>query len=280
MSDTLSLFDRVRKVEFWLLQHTETTISDDKRAEWPEAFELVPSPHAWHASNSRASPERSSANWSRTPSANHLRQGPNGTYADALYWSSMSPAGSSGRATAGKAGPAKTPQSGRPHLKVIMGRQDEEKIRPSGPKAGGPSAAPDLEPHAAWLADLQSFQHDASGCRTDRAPLPWRTARREVCGCDRPALADAQRGTAKLSRLTAGPSRAVPKATCRTGNCAACWPARSGEALLGAARLVQRLAVDRADAGFENLHSAPAHEIACGPQNSVQPPRSHSRNAV
>ena len=43
MSDTLSLFDRVRKVEFWLLQHTETTISDDKRAEWPEAFELVPS---------------------------------------------------------------------------------------------------------------------------------------------------------------------------------------------------------------------------------------------
>lgn len=39
MSDTLSLFDRVRKVEFWLLQHTETTISDDKRAEWPEAFD-------------------------------------------------------------------------------------------------------------------------------------------------------------------------------------------------------------------------------------------------
>jgi hypothetical protein len=39
VSDTLSLFDRVRKVEFWLLQHTETTISDDKRAEWPEAFD-------------------------------------------------------------------------------------------------------------------------------------------------------------------------------------------------------------------------------------------------
>jgi hypothetical protein len=115
-----------------------------------------------------------------------------------------------------------------------MGRQDEEKIRPSGPKADGPSAAPDLEPPAAWLADLRSFpgiKHDASGCRTDRAPLPWRTARREVCGCDRPALADVQRGTANLSRLTAGPSRAVPKATCGTGNCSGCWPARSGEAL-------------------------------------------------
>ena len=35
--------------------------------------------------------------------------------------------------------------------------------------------------------------------------------------------------TAKLSRLTAGPSRAVPKPTCGTGNCAACWPARTGE---------------------------------------------------
>lgn len=104
---------------------------------------------------------------------------------------------------AGKAGPAKIPQSERPHPSVIMGRRDEEKMRPSGPKAGGPSAAPDLEPHAAWLADLQSFpgiKHEASGCRTDRATLPWRTARREVCGCDGPALADAQRGTAKLSR--------------------------------------------------------------------------------
>lgn len=80
---------------------------------------------------------------------------------------------------------------------------DEEKIRPSGAKAGGPSAALDLEPHAAWLADLQSFpgfKHEASGCRTDRAPLPCCTARREVCRCDGPALADAQRGTAKLSR--------------------------------------------------------------------------------
>ena len=155
-----------------------------------------------------------------------------------------------------------------------MGRQDEEKIRPSGPKAGGPSATPDLEPHAAWLAGLRPFpgiKHEASGCRTERAPLPWRTARREVCGCDRPALAGAQRGTATLSRLTAGPSRAVPKATCGTGNGAACWPARSGEALPGAARLVQRLAVDRADDGFENLHSAPAHEMACSSQNSVQP---------
>ena len=37
-----------------------------------------------------------------------------------------------------------------------------------------------------------------------------------------------------------------------------CSPARSGEALPAAARLVQRLAVDRADDGFENLHSAPA----------------------
>ena len=53
--------------------------------------------HAWHASN--FTPERSSANWSRTPSANQLRQGPNGTYADALYWFSMSPAGSSEQAT-------------------------------------------------------------------------------------------------------------------------------------------------------------------------------------
>lgn len=180
-------------------------------------------------------------------------------------------------------GPAKTPQSGRPHLKVIMGRQDEEKIRPSGPKAGGPSAAPELEPHAARVADLQSFpgiKHEASGCRTERAPLPWRTARREVCGCDRPALAGAQRGTAKLSRLTAGPSRAVPKATCGTGNGAACWPARSGEALPGAARLVQRLAVDRAADGFKHLHSPPA------PRNGLRSAKfrlaasSHSRNAV
>ena len=43
-------------------------------------------------------------------------------------------------------------------------------------------------------------------------------------------------------------------------------------ALPGAARLVQRHTVDRADAGFENLHCAPAYEMACGPQNSVQPP--------
>jgi len=159
-----------------------------------------------------------------------------------------------------------------------MGRQDEEKIRPSGPKAGGPSPAPDLEPHAKWLADLRSFpgiKHEASGCRTDRAPLPWRTARREVCGCDRQSATRRATGTAKLSRLTT-PARAVPKATCGTGNCAACWPARSGEALPRAARLVQRLAVDRADAGFENVLSAPAHEIARGPQNSVPPPvRTH-----
>ena len=75
-------------------------------------------------------------------------------------------------------------------------------------------------------------------------------------------------------------NRAVPKATCGTGNYAACWPARSGEALPDAARLVQRLAVDRADAGFENLHSAPAHEIACGPQKFRSAANSHSRNAV
>ena len=86
--------------------------------------------------------------------------------------------------------------------------------------------------------------------------------------------------TAKLSRLTAGPSRAVPKATCGTGNGAACWPARSGEALPAAARLVQRLAVDPADDGFENLHSAPAprNGLRCAKFRSAA--SSHSRNAV
>ena len=120
----------------------------------------------------------------------------------------------------------------------------------------------------------------ASGCRTDRALCPgvqldakyvdvmvqrWQTRNGE---------------TAKLSRLTAGPSRAVPKATCGTGNGAACWPARSGEALPAAARLVQRLAVDRADTGFENLHSAPAREIACGSAKFRSAASSHSRNAA
>ena len=115
---------------------------------------------------------------------------------------------------------------------------------------------------------------------SDVGEAATRLARRELCGCDRPALAGAQQGTAKLSRLTAGPSRAAPKATCGTGNGAACWPARSGEALPAAARLVQRLAVDPADDGFENLHSAPAprNGLRCAKFRSAA--SSHSRNAV
>ena len=68
--------------------HTETTISGDTRADWSEAFALVPSLEAayvWHASQVHAR----SAGWIaadrlRPPPANHLEQGTNGAHPHAV----------------------------------------------------------------------------------------------------------------------------------------------------------------------------------------------------
>ena len=68
--------------------HTETTISGDTRADWSEAFELVPSladrlrlaRTRVHARSSR----RAAAHRLPLPAADHLEQGPHGAHADAL----------------------------------------------------------------------------------------------------------------------------------------------------------------------------------------------------
>ena len=68
--------------------HTETTISGDTRADWSEAFELVPEPRGRvrlarievHARSAR----RPAADRLPAPPADHLGQGPNGPHADAL----------------------------------------------------------------------------------------------------------------------------------------------------------------------------------------------------
>jgi hypothetical protein len=61
--------------------HTETTISGDTRADWSEAFELVPSlqiAHVWHASKfTREVLDGLLQHRVFASPANHLRQGPN-----------------------------------------------------------------------------------------------------------------------------------------------------------------------------------------------------------
>ena len=68
--------------------HTETTISGDTRADWSEAFELVPSLEAayvWHASKfTREVLDGLAAHRLPSPSANYLGQGQDGAHADAV----------------------------------------------------------------------------------------------------------------------------------------------------------------------------------------------------
>ena len=114
--------------------HTETTISGDTRADWSEAFELVPSLAGRlrlarieiHARSAR----RPAADRLPLSPADHLEQGAHGPHADALLVSSTSPAGTSGRRTPpGSARPARTRRSGtRRRPKFIMGGSDEEKF--------------------------------------------------------------------------------------------------------------------------------------------------------
>ena len=113
--------------------HTETTISGDTRADWSEAFELVPSlqvAYVWHASK-----------FTREVLNGLLRIG--FVHHQQIIWdkgrrssrarstgSSMSRAGLCGRRTRrGTGRPARTPRSGpRPRPKFIMGGSDEEKF--------------------------------------------------------------------------------------------------------------------------------------------------------
>lgn len=68
--------------------HTETKISGDTRADWSEAFELVPSlqiAYVWHASKfTREVRGWTTADRVRAPSTNHLGQGQDGPDAHAL----------------------------------------------------------------------------------------------------------------------------------------------------------------------------------------------------
>ena len=68
--------------------HTETTISGDTRADWSEAFELVPSlevAYVWHASKfTREVLDGLLRIGFLHPPANHLGQRPHGPHADAL----------------------------------------------------------------------------------------------------------------------------------------------------------------------------------------------------
>ncbi len=68
--------------------HESTTISGDTRADWSEAFELVPSiqsAYVWHASKfTPRSPGRPAAHRLPAPPADHLGQGPHGAHTDPL----------------------------------------------------------------------------------------------------------------------------------------------------------------------------------------------------
>ena len=114
--------------------HTETTISGDTRADWSEAFELVPS-LAGRLRLARIdvharSPERPRAHRLPPPAADHLEQGPDGAHQNALLVSARTllVRRKKNAPWYGKAG-SRTPRSGiRRRRSSSWAASDEEKF--------------------------------------------------------------------------------------------------------------------------------------------------------
>ena len=167
--------------------HTETTISGDTRADWTEAFALVPSlevAYVWHAPSSRArfsmvccgSASFTTSRSSGTKAGRCSRGRTTG--------SSTSRAGSSERRMLrGSAKPARTRRSGIRRRRSSSWAERRRQVRSPHAEAGGADAAPDPESSPARRAGLRSVprqRHDAGGRGVDRARLLRHRARSEV----------------------------------------------------------------------------------------------------
>ena len=168
--------------------HTETTISGDTRADWSEAFELVPSlevAYVWHASK-----------FTREVLDGLLRIGfvhhqqiiwdkrADGVDSDIVLVSTRTGlVRAKGERTLVWQGRRKLYHLGLSLAEVHHGRVGRAEIRSPHPKACRTDAAPDPEPSQAGRAGLRSVsgqRHNARRGRTDRARLPRPRAGREV----------------------------------------------------------------------------------------------------
>ena len=186
--------------------HTETTISGDTRADWSEAFELVPSlqiAYVWHASK-----------FTREVLDGLLRIGfvhhqqiiwdkGRTVLTRTLYWFQHEPCWFVRKKNApwyGKAGENSTIWAS-PSPKFIMGGSDEEKYDHPTQKPVELMRRPilnHLEARGAGLRAVPRQRHHAGRRGTDGARLLRHRTGPEVRRCDRPALADAERQEAKL----------------------------------------------------------------------------------
>ena len=132
--------------------HTETTISGDTRADWSEAFELVPSiqiAYVWHASRFHArSARRPAADRLPVSAADHLEQGPHGSHANALLVSARTllVRPEEERAVV-REGRRELDDLGFGLAEVHHGRIGRREVRPPDAEARRSDAAPDPEPH-------------------------------------------------------------------------------------------------------------------------------------
>ena len=201
--------------------HTETTISGDTRADWSEAFELVPSlqiAYVWHASVFTREvldgllrigflyPQQIIWNKGRT------------VLTRTHYWYQHEPCWYVRKKNApwfGKAGENSTIWDS-PSPKFIMGGSDEEKFDHPTQKPVDLMRRPILNHTKRGELVYEPFlgqRHHAGGRGTDRARLLRHGARSEVRGRDRPALADAVRQEGHAGRRRAdvrGDRRGTP----------------------------------------------------------------------
>ncbi len=247
--------------------HTETTISGDTRADWSEAFELVPSlqiAYVWHASK-----------FTREVLDGLLRIGfehhqqiiwdkGRTVLTRTLYWFQHEPCWFVRKKNApwyGKAGENSTIWAS-PSPKFIMGGSDEEKFDHPTQKPVELMRRPILnhtEARRAGVRALPRQRHHAGGRGTDRARLPaassWtRSTWTSSCSAGRRSAASKPRSTATGARSRRSPRSARRRLREREG-CRA--------ALRGMAHVAPRLAHVRSYA------SPPA----CVRQKQKSPPR-------
>ena len=190
--------------------HTETTISGDTRADWSEAFELVPSrqvAYVWHASaftrEVLTGLERIGFLYPQQIIWNKGRVVLTRTH----YWYQHEPCWYVRKKNApwhGKAGECATVWDA-PSPKFIMGGQEEKFDHPTQ-EAARSDADSDCESHRARgdrLRLLPRQRDDADSRRENRSRLLRRGNGSEVRGRDHPALAAVHRAACRARRRRA-----------------------------------------------------------------------------